>query len=165
VINAVERITIPTVTAAPESNLVTFEHQQLDNKLCSGKAPATVWWQKPLNWCFEWQRQTRFRQSAPSDDYVLMLAEDDDEIVFHQWKRTGELKPVQGKFKSDGPIKQQMAQGVKLWGKFDYQQQIEILADELGRSTAQTCITFGTASLGEKDIWIYSEVLGFYQTL
>ncbi|NQZ10903.1 MAG: type I-F CRISPR-associated helicase Cas3, partial [Algicola sp.] len=48
VINAVERIKIPLAGTAPESNLVTFEHQQLDNKLCSGKAPATVWWTKPL---------------------------------------------------------------------------------------------------------------------
>ena len=165
VINAVERIKLPVVDAAPESNLVTFEHQQLNNKLRSGKAPATLWWQKPLNWCYEWQRQTRFRQSAPTDDYVLKLDEDDEQIVFHQWKRTGELKPVQGQFVYDEPIKQQMAQGVKLWGDFNYQQQIEILADDLAMSTEQACISFGTASLGEKDVWLYDEVLGFYQTL
>ncbi|NQZ11042.1 MAG: hypothetical protein HRT35_28140, partial [Algicola sp.] len=106
-----------------------------------------------------------FRQSAPTDDYVLMLDEDDDQIVFHQWKRTGELKPAQGKFQCDAPIKHQMAHGVKLWGEFNYQQQIEILADDLALSTDKTCISFGTASLGEKDVWLYDEVLGFYQTL
>lgn len=165
IINAVGRIKLEAnASTDPADNLVAFEHQQLANRLSEGKRPADIWWNKPMSWSYEWQRRTRFRQSAPSDDYVLKVV-DDEGFVFHQWVRTGELKDVDHRFVREQSIKHRLAQSVSLWGRFDYKTLIEDVADEQGLSEAQACILFGSVSLEEKDLWFYDEVLGFYQPL
>lgn len=166
VINAISRITEQQDGVNPTLNLAAFEHYQLVDRLTEGDEPATVWWTKPLSWTYEWQNRTRFRNSLPSEDYVMKWNDEEDEhFVFHQWKNTGELKQVEGIFERTSPVKSQLAQGVGLWGEFNYYQQITKLAAQLGQGIRETSITFGTVSLREQDLWFYDEVLGFYREL
>ncbi len=184
-INAIGRIRFETDEAAdPADNLVAFEHQQLAHTLAlgegksegkgedkgEGKSTADIWWHQPTNWTYEWQRLTRFRQSAPTDDYVLKVTDVDEGFVFYQWAPNGELKNAEYRFERVPSVKHHLAQGVQLWGvglwgAGDYQASIAALADEFKLSETQASVMFGCVSLEEQDLWYYDEVLGFYQAL
>ena len=182
-INAIERVKPPSFDPPlPQNqNLVSFEHSQLTAKLTQGDYAANVWWRGLVDLTYEFQKQTRFRQSSPSDDYVLLANEEQGEeptFVFHQWMATGELKAQANKFVLEDICAAGKTHGVSLWGQGTYLQQLTSLLDKLNQqhegldepteqsdkmSLAEASIKFGSVNLREADTWHYDEALGFYQ--
>ena len=89
----------PSPGRGPYSNLVELEHAHLAISLFGqGRQPpsASAWWQHPLNWSGEMQRQTRFRASPCSDEgFVLYQADEDEPLRFHRLEDRGEPELVE----------------------------------------------------------------------
>lgn len=100
VIGAAPAIQMPPSPArGPYTNLVELEHAHLATSLfAKGHQPpsAVSWWQHPLDWAGEMQRQTRFRESPrPDESFVLYQADEDEPLRFHRVEERGELELVE----------------------------------------------------------------------
>lgn len=88
----------PSPGRGPYSNLVELEHAHLAISLFGqGRQPpsASAWWQHPLDWSGEIQRQTRFRASRPDEGFVLYQADEDEPLRFHRLEEHGEPELVE----------------------------------------------------------------------
>lgn len=56
---------------------------------------AQHWWQYPVDWAGEMQRQTRFRNSSPDESFVLYQADEDEPLLFHRLEELGEPELVE----------------------------------------------------------------------
>lgn len=171
-INALPRIQKNDVLE-PTTRFVDIEHAALATQLWgeqqqTDQAYASVWWQQPCHWTNHIQRQLPFRRHTPSEDFCLYKEDELDEPLMHRWHDNGDLKPdeKQGFQRAERPI---LAAGVHLWGgEFDYDQEIDALAERLSLSLAEACIQFGSIQLrasSENNLWQRSDVLGFYKPL
>ncbi len=99
VIGAAPAIQMPPSPArGPYTNLVELEHAHLATSLfAKGHQPpsAVSWWQHPLDWAGEMQRQTRFRASRPDESFVLYQADEDEPLRFHRLEERGEPELVE----------------------------------------------------------------------
>ena len=164
IINAQSRVQLPAYPCNSNQNLAMFEHTQLNDKLTQGKLAANIWWHKPLTTNYELQRRTRFRQSAPTGDYVFWLEDSDEELIIKHWFKNGELKDCSHLFEIDSRGVE-LANGVKVWGEFNFMKLVEQYGEDLGLGPKEVCIKYGGIALQDKDLWFYDEVLGVYQAL
>jgi CRISPR-associated endonuclease/helicase Cas3 len=168
-ISALPRI-IESSCLQPEINLVDLEHAHLKARLFGSQRPlvllyAALWWQKPLHWNFELQRQTRFRASELDETFVLYLKEEGDEPKFSQWHDNGELKdcPL---FEKKPPIEK--ADRVSTWGYRSFADIALELANTKDMELEEVSRRYGVLQLrklnGSKK-WCYHPILGVYSAL
>lgn len=158
----------------PTKNLADLEHSQLRRELFgkveggkSAKKYAALWWNKALLHHFsELQRQTRFRQSEPQDEFLWLLDEDGEELVIYRCFKDAAPKPCASEFCETTP---ELAQGVSFWGSWNYQHLLVNLADTLSMPYEKVGEAFGILRLRKVDNderpWQYDAHLGYYQKL
>ncbi len=105
-------------------NLADLEHKHLRARLFGSEIPcyASHWWQRPVDWCGEMQRRTRFRKSDMDEQFFLYF-EEDERAVFHLLDYEERLKPVQFLFR---PYSLTRATRVHSWANEDYHKLIEL---------------------------------------
>lgn len=167
---------LPRITESPllqwERNLVDLEHTHLGAKLFGSQrfrnwpyAYATLWWQKPLHWNFELQRQTSFRESAPDETFVLYLEDEGDEPEFRQWHENGELKPCRSLFDE---IEVRIADGVSTWGYQSFDDIALELANAKDMELEEVSRRYGVLrlrKLNDSSKWCYHPILGVHRAL
>ena len=62
------------------------------------RSAPSLWWEHNPTWCFEIQRQTPFRQSAPEELFILFQEDESDEpqfnLVAEEWTPDYGGKPI-----------------------------------------------------------------------
>lgn len=172
-ISALPRITEPSPLQW-ERNLVDLEHAHLGAKLFGSQrfrnwpyAYAALWWQKPLHWNFELQRQTRFRASESNETFVLYLENEGDEPEFRQWHENGELKGCGYLFVE---ITVERADRISTWG-WGYQSFADIaleLASAKDMDLEEASRRYGVLRLRKLNgsrKWGYHPILGVHRAL
>ncbi|MGO2161667.1 MAG: type I-F CRISPR-associated helicase Cas3f [Vibrio toranzoniae] len=164
----------PRFTQPPEEDLykqnrisgfIELEHQAMRLKLHHTVAP---WWSNSKTHLFaEFQKQTPFRQSSPSIDYVCMLNELDEEPVFKQWDRVSNELIESSGFEPFGELF--VADSNSIWGATELPEVIEQLSEWHDTELQETCIQFASVSLRaprENELgkqWLYHSVLGIFE--
>ena len=168
-LNSQPRFTQPPEEALYKQNRISgfieLEHQAMRLKLHHTVAP---WWNSSKAHLFaEFQKQTPFRVSTPSIDYICMLNELDEEPVFMQWDRvSNELIEASG-FEPYGELF--MTDGNSIWGAAELSKVIEQLFEWHDTDLQETCIQFASVSLRaprENELgkrWLYHPVLGIFE--
>ncbi|OZS45032.1 type I-F CRISPR-associated helicase Cas3f [Photobacterium sanguinicancri] len=144
---------------------IELEHLAMNLKLRDTVKP---WYSNSKAHLFaEFQKQTPFRQSNPSIDYVCMLNELDEEPVFKQWDRvSNELIDSSG-FAPFGELL--VADSNSIWGAAELPEVIEQLSEWHDTELQETCIQFASVSLRapcENELgkqWLYHPVLGIFE--
>jgi CRISPR-associated endonuclease/helicase Cas3 len=154
----------------PGKNLVDLEHAHLKARLSGddtmGNPYAALWWRNYAHWCYELQRRTPFRNSAPDIEYLLYFEDEGDLPVFHKYSEQGDLVPCDKQFERDKPVIP--AKGVSLWGADDLADIILSLAESLNMEIKEACRRFAVIRLteGKEDSrWQYHPVFGIYRHL
>jgi CRISPR-associated endonuclease/helicase Cas3 len=131
-----------------------------------GNPYAALWWRNYAHWCYELQRRTPFRNSAPDIEYLLYFEDEGDLPVFHKYSEQGDLVPCDKQFERDKPVIP--AKGVSLWGADDLADIILSLAESLNMEIKEACRRFAVIRLteGKEDSrWQYHPVFGIYRHL
>lgn len=155
-------------------NLVDLEHVQLDAKLFGESSqrrvitPAALWWRHNPSWCAEMQRRDPFRKSTEDEHFVLHVAEEGEEPVFHLVAESGEVVPVEKDRFVRSDI--QVADGVQHWMENDAYGLIEELAERQGLEIAEASLKFSELRLRKKneekvERWVYHPWFGVHSTL
>lgn len=166
-ISAQPRIQEPA-NLMPKQNLADLEHQQLRNRLFGkgqGATPdwyAALWWQAPVQWCGELQRQTRFRQGRYQQEFVFYLKDETDELTLH---RLNDDKPPTRY--DEGLLQREEvhpAAGVQPWLELDLRTLLVDLAERLEISLEQASRRFGGIELNPaENYYRYEPQFGVYQ--
>lgn len=166
VITAIPRIT-ERDPLIPDRNLVDLEHAHMAARLLgrsdtNEKPHASLWWNHNAHWCFELQRRTPFRQSAPDIEYVLYFEEEGDEPVFNKINDHGDLVPCDKEFEKIDL--DEFPAGVSLWGDNTPSDILVQLAESLNMEIGETCRRFGVMRLMEQR-WLYHPALGVHRAI
>ena len=166
VITAIPRIT-ERDPLIPERNLADLEHAHMAARLLgrpdsNEKPHASLWWNHNAHWCFELQRRTPFRQSAPDIEYVLYFEEEGDEPVFNKINDHGDLVPCDKEFEKIDLA--EFPAGVSLWGENTPSGILVQLAESLNMEIGETCRRFGVMRLMEQR-WLYHPALGVHRAI
>ena len=167
-ISALPRIIEP-LSLQPSRNLVDLEHVHLKARLFGSERPdvplyAALWWQQRMHWNYELQRRTPFRTSAPDENFILSMQDDDDIPVFMKEHRNGEFK-INDEIDA---IDLALASGVSTWGHQPFAELAIQLADSLGMELSYCTRRFGNLRLRQPSgsrRWSYHPVLGVHSTL
>ncbi|WP_227002097.1 type I-F CRISPR-associated helicase Cas3f [Aeromonas schubertii] len=171
VIGAAPAIQMPPSPArGPYTNLVELEHAHLATSLfAQGHQPpsAVSWWQHPLDWAGEMQRQTRFRESRPDESFVLYQADEDEPLRFHRLEERGEPALVE-----DSCFERQAflpAERVAPWLNNEPEPLLATLGEQLEWDAARLSRTFTEIRLplNEQSArpWQYDPQFGVYREL
>jgi len=160
----------PRAASEPSHNLVDLEHAQMRAMLFdrpNDKPSASLWWQQPLHWCFELQRNQMFRQSTPQTMYGLFLEEDfDTDLVFkaqgvtkaHPWVEQN------NKFTCLANTDINLGCGVSVWIDTQPMSLITRIAQELDIPLTTTAARYMQFSLdANEDDWTYHPWLGIFK--
>ncbi|CAM3663970.1 CRISPR-associated nuclease/helicase Cas3 subtype I-F/YPEST [Vibrio aerogenes CECT 7868] len=176
---------IPRLTAAPLKALLdapdyhlpwrpkswlTLEHAATMLSLNSDLRP---WWQHQHAHLFgQFQRQTRFRKSRPTVDYLMIPDEESGDLTLQefdpqdqQWKETVQLKLWQ----QTGTTPDNSARGISFWGAAPLTDIIDTLADQFELSTLEAYQRFSRITLdkpGNKTAgksWFVDPVFGVFR--
>ena len=154
----------------PTNNLVDLEHEQLRRTLFThpqraSQTSADIWWHKQAHTTFELQRRTRFRQSMPSQDFYLLLEDEQAEVRFCQWSTKHQEESDQSHNFETTKLAEP-AKGISMLGHYDYRQCVLSLAEQLDQDIADTSRYFGGLNLPNSNRkWCYHPMLGIYQPL
>ncbi|MFA0519761.1 type I-F CRISPR-associated helicase Cas3f, partial [Vibrio sp. 10N.222.55.E8] len=147
------------------SGFIELEHQAMRLKLHHTVAP---WWSNSKTHLFaEFQKQTPFRQSSLSIDYVCMLNALDEEPVFKQWDRVSNELIESSGFEPLGELL--VADSNSIFGAAELPEVIEQLSEWHDTELQETCIQFASVSLRaprENELgkqWLYHSVLGIFE--
>jgi CRISPR-associated endonuclease/helicase Cas3 len=151
----------------PTKNFVDLEHFQLRKKLFVYEYHASLWWEKSADWCFELQRNTKFRESIPNELFFLYSENEFDAPQFCLLDDRKEPKAVsKSRFRKLTENTIQKGIGVFFWFEFNYNEIINQIAQDFNISFSSACIRFGSISLPEGDNeWMYHPFLGIYKEL
>ncbi|WP_419208192.1 type I-F CRISPR-associated helicase Cas3f (plasmid) [Photobacterium leiognathi subsp. mandapamensis] len=126
------------------------------------------WWQsKTAHLIGEVQKQTPFRQSRPSQDYIMMVDEDSDEITLQTWDNASQAWIDSGLLSVFSDLR--TATGISAFGSQYLKEEIERLANDDQLSTSATCERFAAISLpanNDSDCgkpWFYHPILGVFR--
>lgn len=147
------------------NGFIELEHLAMNLKLRDTVKP---WWSNSKAHLFaEFQKQTPFRQSSPSIDYVCMLNALDEDPVFKQWDRVSNALIESSGFKPFGDLL--VADSNSIWGAAELPEVIEQLSEWHDTELQETCIQFASVSLRaprENELgkqWLYHPVLGIFE--
>jgi CRISPR-associated endonuclease/helicase Cas3 len=168
-ISALPRIIEP-LSLQPSRNLADLEHVHLKARLFGSKRPdvplyAALWWQQHLHWSYELQRRTPFRSSAPDENFILSMEDDDDSPVFKKEFPNGEFKRD---YEIDVLAPMPPVSGVSTWGHQPFAGLAIQLADSLGMELSYCCQRFGCLRLRTQSgssRWSYDPLLGVHSAL
>ncbi|WP_340642374.1 type I-F CRISPR-associated helicase Cas3f [Photobacterium damselae] len=126
------------------------------------------WWQSPCAHLIgELQKQTPFRQSRPSVNYVMMLDDDSDDITLQVWDNASQSWIDSGLL---APFSErELASGISLWGSGCLTDEIEQLAEDYQLEISTTCERFAAINLPENSAsdcgkpWFYDPILGVFR--
>lgn len=151
----------------PTNNFVDLEHFQLRKKLFDYEYHASLWWEKNADWCFELQRNTKFRESIPNELFFLHSQDEADPPEFCLFDDMKQLKSVSSfRFKKLKENSIQKGVGVFFWFDVNYNSIINEIAKDFDMSFSSACIKFGEISLPDNDNeWMYHPFLGIYKEL
>ena len=113
------------------------------------------------------QKQTPFRQSTPSIEYICMLNELNESPVFKQWDRGSNQLIESAGFEPFGELL--VADSNSIWGSADLTKVIEQLSEWHNTDLQETCVQFASVSLrapSENELgkrWLYHPVLGIFE--
>lgn len=147
------------------SGFIELEHLAINLTLRDTVKP---WYSNTKAHLFaEFQKQTPFRKSMPSIDYICMLEELDGELTFQQWDNASKsLIPSAG----FAPFKDLLiAEAVSIWGEIALTDVIEQLSEQHDLSLADTCLKFASVSLrapNDNELgspWYHHPVLGIFR--
>lgn len=160
----------PSPGRGPYANLVELEHAHLAVSLfAEGRQPpcAVSWWQHPLDWAGEMQRQTRFRASHPDEGFVLYQADEDEPLRFHRLEERGEPERVEASCFERQRFTP--AERVAPWFSNAPEPLLAALADALAWDAARLSRTFTEIRLPINDQgvrpWQYDPLFGVYKAL
>ncbi|WP_127958199.1 type I-F CRISPR-associated helicase Cas3f [Serratia microhaemolytica] len=131
---------------------------------------AQCWWQYPIDWSGEMQRQSRFRASAEQHCFVLYHQDEDEPLCWHQLTDDGQLgsaiaetyfqQPTFVPAERNQPwLNNQPAELLAALA-----QQIEWDADKLSRTFTELRLRKPPDN-SDSIIWQYDPLFGVYQTL
>ena len=171
-ISAIPRIQ-PREQLAPTRNLVDLEHAHLQERLFGNAGDvlwhASLWWKSHADWCFEVQRHTPFRRSAPSETFILYGDEDDEALEFYALLDNGEVKKMElSRFERVTNLEAQLSERVSPWLTNDTKALAEALAEELDMPMTKCCEKFCQLQLRaseEPTHWQYHPWLGVFSKL
>lgn len=152
---------IPRIKHIDDQGLINLEHQALKGYLNNY---LRTWWKSDFSHLFaEFQKQTKFRQSIPTQSYIVELC--DDELQLKVWEPASQ-EWIQGSIdltyqdKSELPL----AENISIWGSHTLDQEIEQLAEQFNLSLEETYLRFAQISLPQGNYaWHYHPYLGFYR--
>lgn len=166
-INAIPRIQMRSQLDHAQ-NLADLEHVHLHAKLYGSKYAccAALWWQRPVDWCAEMQRRTRFREKAGDEKFFLYF-EGDEDPVFFQLDAEGGMKSVKYVFRQYSLAS--MAPRVHIWANQPLKELIIQYAEKHDVAINQACLRFGEIRLqyseNRQDRWAYHPLLGVFRPL
>lgn len=114
----------------------------------------------------EFQKQTQFRRSSPTEDYVCRIDEDDHEMSFWQWSKREREWVEAGNFVMFQDFR--VGKGNATWGATTLLAEVERLSLKQDESYFDVCNTFASISLRTptnnelSQVWFYHTVLGFF---
>ncbi|KLV03796.1 hypothetical protein ABT56_17640 [Photobacterium aquae] len=167
-ISSTPRFIEPTHLLAPNKKACGFielEHLAINLSLRDTVKP---WYSHTKAHLFaEFQKQTPFRKSMPSIDYICMLEELDGELTFQQWDNaSNSLIPSAGFVPFENLL---IANSVSVWGEIALPNVVEKLSEQHDLSLADTCLKFASVSLrtlNDNELglpWRYHPVLGIFR--
>ncbi|RCX24882.1 type I-F CRISPR-associated helicase Cas3f [Thioalbus denitrificans] len=152
----------------PTRNLVDLEHAKLRSLMLGTTAggalklkPIALWWNTRATLSGELQRTAPFRLDPVGRQRYGLLPDDDDEIDFFRLERDGN-RTAAGNLLQTPELKP--GPRIEFWGKPDYSEALESLAERLGMEIPHCARLFGIVDLpanGEVKGWIYHPALGF----
>jgi len=161
-ISAIPRI-LPRQPLHPSSNLADLEHCHLQAQLFGHpETPfsASLWWEHNPTWCFEVQRQTPFRQSAPEELFILFQEDESDEPQFNLVTEDGRLITAENRFKR---IELNLAERVSPWISCELNELLAEFAEHEEMELAQCSRRFTEMRLRESEgIWYFHQTLGAF---
>ena len=154
-------------------NLADLEHVHLEAKLFGSEEPrvkqyAKLWWNSSAHWSFELQRRMPFRKSAPDEEYLLYIADEDEPARFCKVEEDRDLEPTprENCFKRVGL---DLGRGVSFWGRNDITDIISKIAISTGSDISRASRSFGVFRLYRTcegaPPWLYNSYLGIYREL
>lgn len=153
----------------PNENLVDLEHAHTENVLLGSMKNgfyAARWWRQSVDWCYEIQKQSRFRKpDGKYATYIEFLKDETEEPAMHLLKEDGTL------YSKESFFSRRSIECVhhKTWFKVDVKEEILRLAKKKDESLEVTSKRFAQIVLREQDTakaisgWIQDPILGFYQ--
>jgi CRISPR-associated endonuclease/helicase Cas3 len=178
-INAIPRIKTPVTLSLTKENPPRFqsfnELEHFSQKLCltgsnNENNHAAQWWNNEVTWCGELQRLQPFRRSVENDDFNLMVTRTEKAI----WqKKIPKTLPVKYQNTTDIASQEEslaLGAGVKFWGVFDLEYELNNLVELLGQSQDVVLRKFTHLSLRKLDDdsdrqWQFHTMLGVYNIL
>ncbi|PSU36285.1 type I-F CRISPR-associated helicase Cas3f [Photobacterium lutimaris] len=165
VISAAPRVQQPEVLYRKETmctdSFIALEHLALNFNL---RDKGRVWWASEYAHLFgEIQRQTQFRKSTPSIEYIVDVDENYESIALLEWDDLSEEFIDSDKVQlAPSPIQ---AEGISAFGESNLLQLLEQLTDESEIELKSSQCRYSTINLreltGKK--WLYSPLLGFFE--
>lgn len=155
-------------------NLVDLEHAHLHDKLFSSAAKvkfhAALWWCKPVQWCAEMQRKSRFRLSREDEEFVFLLEDEHETVRIHAVSESGACEFVEtGRFNRT-TIK--LGKGIQAWGEFIIERLIINIAERkeldlpfASRRYAQLRLPKPKLNVLIPERWNYDPLFGVYGEL
>ena len=144
------------------NGFIALEHLALNFNL---RDKGRVWWASPYAHLFgELQRQTQFRQSTPSVEYIVDVDEDCSTVRLFEWDDFGEELVDQDKVKLAPPLK--LAEGISTFGEHNLIHLLDTLAEDQGMEFETAQRRYSTIQLRELTSgrkWLYSPLLGFFE--
>lgn len=185
VIDARPRI-LPRDQLNRQDSLVDLEHARLQAQMLGDALPqeavggnrrrrknhisqqlsaATCYQQRGAMLTAMLQRKQRFRASHTVPDELVLLPDEDGmsarlhKVEFDRSQRKDIYLPVDHLLH---PVDLEQTAGVVTWGVVDYLDALDVLADDMGLSSARCAQRFGTLSLDPQDNgWEFHPALGF----
>ncbi|UUM32713.1 type I-F CRISPR-associated helicase Cas3f [Vibrio japonicus] len=166
VISAAPRVQQPKELYCRETRrangFIALEHLALNFNL---RDKGRVWWASDYAHLFgEIQRQTPFRQSVPSIEYIVEVDEGCSMVTLLEWDDLGEEFIDSDKVKLAPQLA--LAEGISAFGESNLAQQIQELAEtrEIEFETAQRRYsTIQLRELTKGKQWLYSPLLGLFE--
>ncbi len=164
IISAKHRI-VELQDAVPRENLAAFELERIRMTMSeAGEFPASLWWTTSAPYSGELQRNTPFRLSPPTEPFVLLYNDEEEQLLFHRIEQDGSENCVETNL--FGRTDCECAAGVDFWpfgvGE-SCERQVEELAQHLDMDKAACARRFGTLDLPENSdvrLWLYHPALG-----
>ena len=153
------------VSNGQASGFIELEHLAINLTLRDTVKP---WYSNTKAHLFaEFQKQTPFRKSMPSVDYICMLEELDGELTFQEWDNaSNSLIPSAGFAPFEDLL---ITESVSIWGEIALPDVIERLSEQHDLSLADTCLKFASVSLralNDNELgmpWRHHPVLGIFR--
>lgn len=128
---------------------------------------TAIWWEKPITWSAELQKHQKFRKGQPNEGYRLHQARRGDYI----WqKEVMGSSPKSYENTSDIVADgwRQYADGIEIWGDYNYVTEIKRLAAPLKIDEGQALHRYSHIALSMSDKnnvepWLWHSYLGIYK--